>query len=109
MCESVKYQFDGRICLEGEEEKSNSTEETVPPFPIQFKNAILALAQVKTVSNEKLVIHKRLFHIKKDYFLFHEFNYDGYNMNTRSVDFKLIQIRKWCFLYKKIRLFIARI
>ncbi|CAI9768233.1 unnamed protein product [Fraxinus pennsylvanica] len=39
----------------------NPTEEPAPPLPIQFKNAILALAQGRTVSEVKLVIQKQLF------------------------------------------------
>ncbi|KAL2557993.1 B3 domain-containing protein-like [Forsythia ovata] len=41
--------------------KVNNGPEPPPPLPIEFKNAILELAQGATVSQEKLVIQKRLF------------------------------------------------
>ncbi|CAI9757974.1 unnamed protein product [Fraxinus pennsylvanica] len=39
----------------------NPREEPAPPLPVQFKNAVLALAQGRTVSEVKLVIQKQLF------------------------------------------------
>ncbi|KAL2541626.1 B3 domain-containing protein [Abeliophyllum distichum] len=41
--------------------KVNNGPESPPPLPIEFKNAILELAQGTTVSEEKLVIQKTLF------------------------------------------------
>ncbi|CAI9774893.1 unnamed protein product [Fraxinus pennsylvanica] len=61
-----KLKSNGRIG-EGSSSRSNKKscinlrEEPAPPLPVQFKNAVLALAQGRTVSEAKLVIQKQLF------------------------------------------------
>ncbi|CAA2963488.1 Hypothetical predicted protein [Olea europaea subsp. europaea] len=52
---------EGSSSRNNEKNRTNPREVPAPPLPIQFKNAILDIAQGRTVSEVKLVIQKQLF------------------------------------------------